>query len=913
MKPVPKPACQTRRSQLIRLGPVLVTLLAGLTGLHAQTGPFSPTNWPPTINPNAMADYFVVDPNAVFSTPAGWSPTLSFAGGGDQTYQTVTLGGLTGDQSTSTYLNIADSNFAVWANTPVLDILLQVYGNDKLYNADGSGRGVSFLTGTLPNPYAAGAGPVPPGANNSQWNWMLFTITNGLNSVTGQRYVGFVPSPAPAGSQDGGVNSGTLRIQNLSGIIVRAVAVGEHGAFGTPNQINVFPPPPACDPEPAVNLAFVDVNAKLTNNLIVLNNGDQTVTYQSNVGPAADQRTAVQATATYMNFGILNGYLGAPCNPPRPMKVCVEFYDDPALAGASFGPEAYAADSTGDLATYAGPLYTLQGSGQWVKVAFWVPNVDLAGVNTAPLTGGPRLIFNGGFPFIDRVELGVQRTGTNALAGLDPDATYYLDPTICTTNYGNYAEIDLQQGITNNLNVGTSGGDQNMVVEMAGPSGDQRLSVRPDAGNNNIQFAILNQVFGPNYQDNARVAQVLTYYDDPALAGAVLYPQVYQSWVGGISTLKFPNANTVGVTLQGSGQWRDAYFELPDANFTGVNQGPQSLVRYETMPAKSGDPTTGYIHVTRVRYAVIRPCGPYAGVNLLQSSKPIAEYGDTVSGFQDSFTGATRNTNWVAIGPGGDNYVQQAGLLRVFASHGDPNHLIYQAPGASNTVEEVLARIRILSAQGGTSFHPGIGVGIDPASGQGMNLAFRDYATEAPARHFKFNDDDRGLGPTNGEMPWTNGVWYWLRLRQEPKMDGTNTVFGKVWPADWSTPEPATWQLLWADAAVPTPYRSGYAGVSASSFDAMSQFEVSYILIKAAGLPAIQVQAAATPPAPQPPFYIGGGITLAGTNVNVSWFGLGTLQSAPVITGPWTDVLNATNSYTAPATSQAQFFRVRYP
>ncbi len=383
-------------------------------------------------------------------------------------------------------MNIADSNFAVWANTPVLDILLQVYGNDKLYNANGSGRGVSFLTGTLPNPYAAGAGPVPPGANNSQWNWMLFTITNGLNSVTGQRYVGFVPSPAPAGSQDGGVNSGTLRIQNLSGIIVRAVAVGEHGAFGTPNQINVFPPPPACDPEPAVNLAFVDVNAKLTNNLIVLNNGDQTVTYQSNVGPAADQRTAVQATATYMNFGILNGYLGAPCNPPRPMKVCVEFYDDPALAGASFGPEAYAADSTGDLATYAGPLYTLHGSGQWVKVAFWVPNVDLAGVNTAPLTGGPRLIFNGGFPFIDRVELGVQRTGTNALAGLDPDATYYLDPTICTTNYGNYAEIDLQQGITNNLNVGTSGGDQNMVVEMAGPSGDQRLSIRPDAGNNNM-------------------------------------------------------------------------------------------------------------------------------------------------------------------------------------------------------------------------------------------------------------------------------------------------------------------------------------------------------------------------------------------------------------------------------------------
>src|SRR5262249_4510382 len=159
------------------------------------------------------------------------------------------------------------------------------------------------------------------------------------------------------------------------------------------------------------------------------------------------------------------------------------------------------------------------------------------------------------------------------------------------------------------------------------------------------------------------------------------------------STPTFPNPNAVAVTLQGSDRWLDAYFELPDANFNGVNQGPQSLVRYQTIPAKAGDPTTGYIHVSRVRYAVIRSCGPEAGINLLQTNKPIAEYGDTINGFQDDFRGATRNTNWVAVGPGGDGYVQQSGLLRVFASHGDPNHLLYEGSASSNTVQEVLARI----------------------------------------------------------------------------------------------------------------------------------------------------------------------------------------------------------------------------
>ena len=145
-------------------------------------------------------------------------------------------------------------------------------------------------------------------------------------------------------------------------------------------------------------------------------------------------------------------------------------------------------------------------------------------------------------------------------------------------------------------------------------------------------------------------------------------------------------------------------------------------------------------------------------------------------------------------------------------------------------------------------------------------------------------------------------------------MDGTNTLFGKVWPADWITPEPADWQLKWADSALPTPHRTGLAGLTASSNDGMAQYEVSYILIKAAGLPSIQVASAASPPAVQPPFFIGNGVSLTPTNLTVTWFGQASLAASDVPSGPWTNIVSTTNSYVIPASKQkpAEFYRLQY-
>ena len=249
----------------------VVCILAAFS-TQAQTGPFNPSNWPPTINASAAVDYVIIDPNAAFSTPAGWDPSLTLVNGGDSAYTGITLGGLFGDQATSSFINIADPNYARFANIPVIDILLEVYGNSSLYNGDGSGKAVGFLEGQLNFLTTPSAGTVPLGANNGVWNWMLLEVTNPINPGTGFRYVGDTSYPQQTGGQNGGVNGGTLRLQGIGvGLTVRAVALGPQGAFGTSNQVNVFTAAAACPEEPAANLTYIDFNQRVTNHLTVIN------------------------------------------------------------------------------------------------------------------------------------------------------------------------------------------------------------------------------------------------------------------------------------------------------------------------------------------------------------------------------------------------------------------------------------------------------------------------------------------------------------------------------------------------------------------------------------------------------------------------------------------------------------------
>lgn len=628
----------------MKIVPRVLTCILGLglvfAGSTFAAGPYSPTNWPPTIDPTKKVHYVVADLAPTFTVPNdNWTNSLFWVGptGSDSTFvpqqvcsSEVTL---TGNKCTGNLINIADLDWQSWNTNETIDILVQVYGDDtvmippSLTGArvwrfrEGTTGSTLPCAGDLNSITVNGAG-VSPGIHNYKWNWLLFTITNraimrcGTN--TGNRWVGSIPDGSQGNTAYGGINGGTMRMQPQTpsvwtGLIIHAIAWGESGAFGSTNDMNLFAPADAsCDPVPDQNLAGIDFNAGVTNHLQVMNDGDQTVTFTTSVGPPGDLRKAVVPAQLYLNFGILDNFLGKPCNPNVTMKVCVDFYDDPAFAGVGvlFGPESYAADQFGgtcapNVAYPTAGLYALQGTGKWIRKSWTLPNVNLYGVNTLPLTGGPRFMCIAGQVAVSRVELAAFRT-TGPLAGLDPLADCYPDPLICEGVYGNYAELDLANGVTNGLDLGTSSGDQIYFVETSGPANDQRLSVRVNAPTSfNLNFAVVTNALGPTSQGNFRLAMLVTYYDDPALIGQSFRPQVWRKEVAGSVVLAFmdPPQNMV---LGGTDKWRDAYWEISAIRLDGVNQSPQAAARFEC---------SGPIHISRVRYQVLRPCGPTAGQN----------------------------------------------------------------------------------------------------------------------------------------------------------------------------------------------------------------------------------------------------------------------------------------------------------
>jgi hypothetical protein len=597
-------------------------LLLGSFAVAAQTGPFNPEEWPPTIDSAKTVHYISTD--AAFAPPSGtWlADELEILNAGDNTTAPITIEGHDGVKTTGSYLNIADHSYGEWADNEVIDILVQVYGDDAVLNASGEPRDFTFLTGTLPELQFPVGGQIPVEGKNKKWNWVLFRIPNGIRASDGTRLVGSVPANAQGSTVFGGVNGGTIRFEAVPNLIVRLVAFGDEGAFGEPDAINQFFPPESCDPEPNTNLAGIDINANTADHVSVLNDGDQTVTFENNIGPTGDKRRAVRPDGTFLNFAISDQYLGKPCNDPRAVKVCLDFYDDPAFAGLDvrFGPEAYATDDKGGVGIFPPEQrQVLSGSGAWIRRSWTLPPANLKGVNAGSATAGPRFISENSQVFVSRYQIAILRAGEHPLAGQDPLSDCVADPNICTDAYGSFAELNLAQDVRNGIDTGSSGGDQEMIQEEAGPASDRRLAVRParDDGSAGFQhqylnFAILDEALGPSSQPPARLAICVTYYDDPALTGATFRPEVYQTERNGSVTFGFTDDSFL-VTLEGTDTWRDAYWEINDMKFIGVNQGPQAAARFVV---------SDKVFFSGVRYGVIRPCGPNAGVNPLASCKP---------------------------------------------------------------------------------------------------------------------------------------------------------------------------------------------------------------------------------------------------------------------------------------------------
>jgi len=246
--------------------------------------------------------------------------------------------------------------------------------------------------------------------------------------------------------------------------------------------------------------------------------------------------------------------------------------------------------------------------------------------------------------------------------------------------------------------------------------------------------------------------------------------------------------------------------------------------------------------MTFSRTLLVVSIGLLPGFRLSAQSLLPADAGTTVNGFQDGFSGSALGTNWVVCGA--NVYFVSGGLLHVAAAGGNPSHLLYELRGYNGTVQEMLARIRVLNFASGGGCGGGLGVGVDPASSLGINYLFQNANSKGESGNYFALLDDLMAGAPGQKSGWQLGQWYWLRLRQEPNapsQGGVNDVFAKAWLADGNTAEPPGWQLTWDydTPGIGSPC-TGFAGISANS-GGTTEFDVDYILIKAAGLPLIQV------------------------------------------------------------------------
>jgi hypothetical protein len=235
-------------------------------------------------------------------------------------------------------------------------------------------------------------------------------------------------------------------------------------------------------------------------------------------------------------------------------------------------------------------------------------------------------------------------------------------------------------------------------------------------------------------------------------------------------------------------------------------------------------------------------------LSLLAFARPVealiftnfSEFGTTVNGYQDDFNGTTLNPDWLIFNGGGSPGIftlSGSGSLLMNPAAGDPNKLLYNpASGYNNAVQEILALIRVTSDTAPfDGFRGGVATLSNTGDGQGINLLIRQPNQNGPGNHFNLLDDARAWGPNTdpntGGDSWTVGQYMWLRLSQ----DAGGINFGKIWPAG-GTSEPLNFDLSWSGRG-----RSGLAGLATNSLDGGGFFEVDYVLIKASGLPPVQI------------------------------------------------------------------------
>lgn len=214
-----------------------------------------------------------------------------------------------------------------------------------------------------------------------------------------------------------------------------------------------------------------------------------------------------------------------------------------------------------------------------------------------------------------------------------------------------------------------------------------------------------------------------------------------------------------------------------------------------------------------------------------------AEYGTTVNGFQDDFDGTTLNPGWLRVDPGnndgGNVYTLSGdGRLLMGIPQGDGNRLLYNGATYSTSSQEVLALMRSNTAPPANNlWRFGVAGLTNTSNGNGINLELLGNENDAPNLHARLLNDNTAWSPTFQSNAWTVGGWYWVRIQATQN----GAINAKVWSAG-TTPEPTAFTFTWSGQN-----RSGLAGLANAVNGLGGDFQVDYVLIKASGLPSINI------------------------------------------------------------------------
>jgi len=198
------------------------------------------------------------------------------------------------------------------------------------------------------------------------------------------------------------------------------------------------------------------------------------------------------------------------------------------------------------------------------------------------------------------------------------------------------------------------------------------------------------------------------------------------------------------------------------------------------------------------------------------------------------------------------------GVLQ-FSPDGDPTHFLYMPKDSSGdtivysqTRQEVLIRLMVTADKSGDGARAGPSVMI-PANGQpsnigigaenynrGVDLLFRNNGGTDNGHTFRLHSGrDGGWGPHSETDAWEVGQWYWMRLL----FDETG-IHASYWQDGHA--DPGQWLLFWDKPNV----AGGWAGIQPPYNDVTC--DVDYILILAAGLETITVNAPHEVSIPEP-------------------------------------------------------------